>query len=120
MALSCSKVSIFSPSPIMGHGTKNLTFSSSSLNLSKEGDRKKDLKVFAASANAPTTLTGVIFEPFEEVKKEILAVPIAHNVLWLVRIIKMNLNLLSMNRLMWNTMFPMCTTLCLHTLTETT
>jgi ferritin heavy chain len=64
----------------MGHGTKNLTFSSSSLNLSKEGDRKKDLKVFAASANAPTTLTGVIFEPFEEVKKEILAVPIAHNV----------------------------------------
>lgn len=64
----------------MGHGTKNLTFSSSSLNLSKEGDRKKDLKVFAASANAPTTLTGVIFEPFEEVKKDILAVPIAHNV----------------------------------------
>ncbi|KAK2432630.1 ferritin-3, chloroplastic [Trifolium repens] len=80
MALSCSKVSIFSPSPIMGHGTKNLTFSSSSLNFSKEIDRKKDLKVFAASANAPATLTGVIFEPFEEVKKEILAVPIAHNV----------------------------------------
>lgn len=76
MALSASKVSIFSPSPIMGHVPKNLTFSSS-LNLS--GDRRKNMKVCAVT-NAPTTLTGVIFEPFEEVKKDVLAVPIAHNV----------------------------------------
>lgn len=79
MALSASKVSIFSPSPIVGHSPKNLTFSS--LNLPMDGDKMmKNMKVCAAAANAPTALTGVIFEPFEEVKKDVLAVPIAHNV----------------------------------------
>nr|ABQ08714.1 ferritin [Medicago sativa subsp. falcata] len=79
MALSASKVSIFSPSPIVGHFSKNTTFSSS-LNLPMDGDKMKNMKVCAAAANAPTALTGVIFEPFEEVKKDVLAVPIAHNV----------------------------------------
>nr|CAA65771.1 ferritin [Medicago sativa] len=78
MALSASKVSIFSPSPIVGHFSKNTTFSS--LNLPMDGDKRKNVKVHAAAANAPTALTGVIFEPFEEVKKDVLAVPIAHNV----------------------------------------
>lgn len=37
------------------------------------------MKVYATT-DSPATLTGVIFEPFEEVKKDYLATPIAANV----------------------------------------
>ncbi|XP_027336129.1 ferritin-2, chloroplastic-like [Abrus precatorius] len=86
MALSCSKVSTFSLSPVVGDAPKNLAFSSSVsfvlspsfLKISKVGGNR-NLRVCAAS-NAPAPLTGVIFEPFEEVKKESLSVPVAHHV----------------------------------------
>lgn len=89
MAISSSKVSVFSLSPIVGDVPKNLLSSSpslsfvlspsssSSLSLSKAGGRR-NFKVCAADAPAP--LTGVIFEPFVEVKKDELAVPVAPNV----------------------------------------
>lgn len=83
MALSCSKVSSFSLSPVVGGGDvfKNLTFSSFSLSLSnKRVGGIKNLRVRAAASNAPAPLAGVIFEPFQELKKDYLAVPIAHNV----------------------------------------
>jgi len=38
------------------------------------------MRVCAAASNAPAPLTGVIFEPFQELKKDYLAVPIAPNV----------------------------------------
>ncbi|KAK7390313.1 hypothetical protein VNO78_25615 [Psophocarpus tetragonolobus] len=76
MALSVSKVSTFSLSPIVGgDAPKKLLFfpfsmtfvNSSSLTL---GNR--NLSVCAAASNAPVSapLTGVIFEPFEELKKD--------------------------------------------------
>nr|ACU20412.1 unknown [Glycine max] len=83
MALSCSKVSSFSLSPVVGGGDvfKNLTFSSFSLSFSnKRVGGIKNLRVRAAASNAPAPLAGVIFEPFQELKKDYLAVPIAHNV----------------------------------------
>lgn len=49
----------------------------SSLNLSQ--GVKRNLRVFAAR-DSPAPLTGVIFEPFQEVKKDVLAVPISPNV----------------------------------------
>lgn len=90
MALSSSKVSVFSHSPIVGDVvpkklspfSSSLSFvlssssSSSSLSLSKVGGRRN----FMVCSAAPAPLTGVIFEPFEEVKKELLAVPMAPNV----------------------------------------
>ncbi|KAG4403502.1 hypothetical protein GLYMA_01G124500v4 [Glycine max] len=80
MALSCSKVLSFYLSPVVGGGDvpKKLTFSSF-LGLSKGVGGSRSSRVCAAS-NAPAPLAGVIFEPFQELKKDYLAVPIAHNV----------------------------------------
>ncbi|KAG2380670.1 hypothetical protein LR48_Vigan11g104000 [Vigna angularis] len=83
MALSCSKVLTFSLSNgVGGDGAKKkLAFcSSSSLSFSVNGDGSRSMRVCAAASNAPAPLTGVIFEPFQELKKDYLAVPIAHNV----------------------------------------
>ncbi|KAK2414759.1 ferritin-3, chloroplastic [Trifolium repens] len=81
MALSCSKVSSFngfSLSPISGNGFKKLN-SLSFCNL--RVDKKWGSGKFMVSAAATTVpLTGVIFEPFEEVKKDYLAVPIVPQV----------------------------------------
>ncbi|XP_061368255.1 ferritin-3, chloroplastic-like [Gastrolobium bilobum] len=93
MALSSYKVSTFSLSPIVGDVPRKLispnpssssmsfVLSSSSspfsLSLSKTGGNR-NFRVFAA--NAPAPLTGVIFEPFVEVKKDALAVPVTPNV----------------------------------------
>jgi len=38
------------------------------------------MRVRAAASEAPATFTGVVFEPFQELKKDYLAVPIAQNV----------------------------------------
>ncbi len=92
MAFSSSKVSAFSSlSPIVGDVPKKpfsssssspslsfvLSSSPSSLTLSHAGGRG-NFKPRASNLSAP--LTGVIFEPFEEVKKDYLAVPITPNV----------------------------------------
>ncbi|CAL5210783.1 unnamed protein product [Lathyrus oleraceus] len=78
MALSSSKLSLFSPSPLLTH-QKNLTSSSSLSFVLSPSSRTKNVKVYATT-DSPATLTGVIFEPFEEVKKDYLATPIAANV----------------------------------------
>ncbi|CAJ1948578.1 unnamed protein product [Sphenostylis stenocarpa] len=82
MALSYSKISPFSLANDVGGGDakKKITFSSSSLGISKGGGRSRDMRVCAVASNAPAPLTGVILEPFQELKKDYLAVPIAHNV----------------------------------------
>lgn len=83
MALSCSKVLTFSLSNgVGGDGAKKklALCSSSSLSFSVNGDGSRNMRVCAAASNAPAPLTGVIFEPFQELKKDYLAVPIAHNV----------------------------------------
>lgn len=84
MALSCSKVLTFSLSNgVGGDGAKKklaLCSSSSSLSFSVNGDGSRNMRVCASASNAPAPLTGVIFEPFQELKKDYLAVPIAHNV----------------------------------------
>ena len=84
MALSASKVLTFSLSTIVGDGLRkpassssSLSFSLSPLNLPKIGGTR-NFSVHASTGAAP--LTGVIFEPFEEVKKDVLAVPIAPQV----------------------------------------
>ncbi|KAL5072831.1 hypothetical protein RYX36_011815 [Vicia faba] len=79
MALS-SKLSTLSPSPLLPHHVQKKNPSSSSLSfVLSSSSKNKNVKVYAAT-NSPTTLTGVIFEPFEEVKKDYLATPIAPNV----------------------------------------
>ncbi|KAG5043146.1 hypothetical protein JHK87_007061 [Glycine soja] len=49
------------------------------MGLSKGVGGSRNSRVCAAS-NAPAPLAGVIFEPFQELKKDYLAVPIAHSV----------------------------------------
>ncbi|KAE9603127.1 hypothetical protein Lal_00018611 [Lupinus albus] len=88
MALASSKISAFSSlSPIVGDVPKKFNSSmsfvlssspSSSLTLSEGGGRGNLMRVYASNLSTP--LTGVIFEPFEEVKKDVLAVPITPNV----------------------------------------
>ncbi|XP_045795204.1 ferritin-1, chloroplastic-like isoform X2 [Trifolium pratense] len=80
MALSSSKVSSFngfSLSPISGNGFKKLDLSSF-CNL--RVDKKCGSGKFTVCAATTVPLTGVIFEPFEEVKKDYLAVPIVPQV----------------------------------------
>ncbi|KAL2337695.1 hypothetical protein Fmac_012141 [Flemingia macrophylla] len=79
MALPSSKVSSFSLSPVVGDAPKRVTFSFSSLSFGNKGGASSSLRVYAAS-NAPAPLSGVIFEPFQELKKDYLAVPIVQNV----------------------------------------
>ncbi|XP_058729041.1 ferritin-3, chloroplastic-like [Vicia villosa] len=79
MALS-SKLSISTlspPSPL--HAQKKNLSSSSSLSFVLSSSSKTN-KVYATASNSSTTLTGVLFQPFEEVKKDYLATPIASNV----------------------------------------
>ncbi|XP_019446500.1 PREDICTED: ferritin-3, chloroplastic-like [Lupinus angustifolius] len=89
MALASSKISAFSSlSPIVGDVPNKFISSmsfvlsnspcSSSLTLSKAGGRDNLMRVSASNVSAP--FTGVIFEPFEEVKKDVLAVPFTPNV----------------------------------------
>lgn len=93
MALSASKVSTFSLSPIVdGDAVVPRKFatlsvalspsSSPSLTLySSSSSKRRNLRVLAAGhSNMAVPLTGVIFEPFEEVKKDALAVPITPHV----------------------------------------
>ncbi|NP_001316747.1 ferritin, chloroplastic [Vigna angularis] len=78
MALAPSKVSPFSGfslSDCVGGAARNPTCSVSLSFLNKKGE-SRNLGVSASTA----PLTGVIFEPFEEVKKEELAVPTAPQV----------------------------------------
>jgi len=84
MALSCSKALVFSLSNVVGcdDAKKKLTLcsSSSSFSPSVKGGGSKNMRVCAATSGAPSPLTGVIFEPFQELKKDYLAVPIQQNV----------------------------------------
>ncbi|ESW06654.1 hypothetical protein PHAVU_010G065600 [Phaseolus vulgaris] len=83
MALSCSKVLGFSLSNVVGCDDvkKKLTLCSfSSLSLSIKSGGSRNMRVRAAASEAPATFTGVVFEPFQELKKDYLAVPIAQNV----------------------------------------
>ncbi|KAG4922178.1 hypothetical protein JHK86_050991 [Glycine max] len=78
MALAPSKVSTFSgfsPKPSVGGAEKNPTCSVS-LSFLNEKLGSRNLRVCASTV----PLTGVIFEPFEEVKKSELAVPTAPQV----------------------------------------
>jgi len=78
MALAPSKVSPFSGLSLteaVGGTVKNPT-SSVSLGFLNKKVKSRNLGVSASTA----PLTGVIFEPFEEVKKEELAVPTAPQV----------------------------------------
>lgn len=78
MALAPSKVSSFSgfsPKPSVGDALKNPTCSVS-LSFLNEKLGSRNLRVCASTV----PLTGVIFEPFEEVKKSELAVPTAPQV----------------------------------------
>lgn len=81
MALfSSSKVSSFSGfslSPISGNNLKKPTLSFCSCLRVNEKWGSRKLSVCAATT---VPLTGVIFEPFEEVKKDNLAVPIVPQV----------------------------------------
>ncbi|KAF7825498.1 ferritin-2, chloroplastic [Senna tora] len=93
MALASSKVSSLFLSSIVGDTLKNpisssssslsfaLSLPSSSLSLVPKAGGSRNFRVYASSSgtNYPA-LTGVIFEPFEEVKKEVLAVPISPQV----------------------------------------
>lgn len=75
MALS-TKISLVFPSSVK---KSSLNSSNSCCNLSFGSFTKRSVRVCASVEN-PTALTGVIFEPFEEVKKEILAVPMSPQV----------------------------------------
>lgn len=77
MALASSKVSSFSgfsPSTVVGDRLRKPNSVSVVLNKKTWGSR--NLTVCAS----PASLTGVIFEPFEEVKKDALAVPVVPQV----------------------------------------
>ncbi|XP_031284949.1 ferritin-4, chloroplastic [Pistacia vera] len=60
-------------------GSCNLPSSSSSSNLNLR-TRMKSFKVSASIDTNHMPLTGVVFEPFEEVKKEVLDIPVAPDV----------------------------------------
>ncbi|CAL0324685.1 unnamed protein product [Lupinus luteus] len=83
MAFSSSKVSVFSSSfsslsPIVGDVSKNLTSCSSFVSFALSSSPFSSMRVSASNVSEP--VTGVIFEPFQEVKKDALAVPITPNV----------------------------------------
>ncbi|XP_021891035.1 ferritin-1, chloroplastic-like [Carica papaya] len=63
--------------------------------------------------NSP--LTGVVFQPFAEVNKDALPVPISLRFRLLARNFQTSVKQQSTSRSMWNTMSRMCTTPCLHT-----
>lgn len=93
MAMSVRSISTFSISNKQGgDGVANISSSSSSLlfNSSKLGSssfssstlsfnqqgKRRNLAVSVSASNEPL-LTGVVFHPFEEVKKEALALPVS-------------------------------------------
>lgn len=79
MALASSVFSPLSTSTIVGDGLRKPASSASSPSCSLSFDKKWGSRNVAVSA-ATAPLTGVIFEPFEEVKKEALAVPVVPQV----------------------------------------
>ncbi|XP_028764487.1 ferritin-3, chloroplastic-like [Neltuma alba] len=83
MALACFKVPSFSPSAVDGEGLRrnytSLLSSSSSLSLAKISGSRRNF-VANASPQTNSAATAVIFEPFEEIKKEVLSVPVAPKV----------------------------------------
>ncbi|KAJ7950035.1 Ferritin [Quillaja saponaria] len=93
MALRSAEISGLSVSTMVGNGLRkpNLcssalsslsassTLSFSSLRFDRRSGSKK-LVVYASNGLNSPPVTGVIFEPFEEVKREILALPIAPHV----------------------------------------
>ncbi|XP_054780958.1 ferritin-1, chloroplastic-like [Prosopis cineraria] len=81
MALACSRVSSFSLSPIGAGGLpiNHTSLRSSSLSLAKIRGRRRNFMV-RASPQANSAATAVIFEPFQEIEKEVLAVPISPQV----------------------------------------
>ncbi|KAI9115929.1 hypothetical protein K1719_012859 [Acacia pycnantha] len=91
MALTSSKFSSVFLSSIAGDSLKKpistttnlsvaLSVTSPSLSLAPKGSGGRNLRVAAAGTENPTALTGVIFEPFEEVKKDVLAIPMSPQV----------------------------------------
>ncbi|KAK4253351.1 hypothetical protein QN277_010672 [Acacia crassicarpa] len=81
MALACFKFSFFSPYAVRRNNTPLLPPPpSSSLSLANiRGSRRRNF-VVNASPQTNSAATSVIFEPFEEIKKDVLTVPIAPKV----------------------------------------
>lgn len=93
MALASSRVSSPFLSTIVGDTLKkpisssssvsfafSVPSSSSSLSLGPKAGGSRNFRVYASASSNSPALTGVIFEPFEEVKKDFLAVPISPQV----------------------------------------
>ncbi|XP_054783774.1 ferritin-3, chloroplastic-like [Prosopis cineraria] len=90
MALTSSKFSSLFLSPVSGDTLKNPISASSlgfarsapspSLSLVPKGSGARKFRVCAAVSENSPALTGVIFEPFQEVKKDALAVPMSPQV----------------------------------------
>lgn len=93
MALASSNVSSLFLPPIAGDALKkpissssSLSFAfsvpsaASSLSLVPQTGGSRNFKVYASVGENLSPLTGVIFEPFEEVKKDVLAIPISPQV----------------------------------------
>lgn len=83
MALASSKVCSFSLPAVVGDGLrrKNTSFRSSSpLSLGKTRGSRRNFMVKASSETNSSSVASLIFEPFEEIKKEVLAVPMAPQV----------------------------------------
>ncbi|KAL6133017.1 hypothetical protein ACLB2K_065254 [Fragaria x ananassa] len=68
----------FSSSSLLLNGSKLIGSSSSSSSLSFNQQRRP--RNLAVSASSETVMTGVVFHPFEEVKKEVLAIPVSPHV----------------------------------------
>ncbi|KAF7845279.1 ferritin-2, chloroplastic [Senna tora] len=80
MALAPSKVCSFSLQPVLGDGLRRKnTCSNSSLCLAKIRGSRGSFMV-KASPEPNSSVASVIFEPFEEIKKDFLAVPLAPQV----------------------------------------
>ncbi|KAL6146252.1 hypothetical protein ACLB2K_056935 [Fragaria x ananassa] len=68
----------FSSNSLLLNGSKLIGSSSSSSSLSFNPQRKP--RNLAVSASSEKVMTGVVFHPFEEVKKEVLAIPVSPHV----------------------------------------
>lgn len=81
MALAASSSSSVAAKQLSGLITSSSCYSKSNASLVKLGcispRTKRSLKVSAAVDANSMTLTGVVFQPFEEVKREVLDVPIS-------------------------------------------
>ncbi|XP_057744075.1 ferritin-2, chloroplastic-like [Arachis stenosperma] len=82
MALSCSKVSSFSLSPVSSGCDVSANRKIAALSFCSSS-KSRSFKVVAAGGGVDVPskpLTGVIFEPFQEVKRDAFAVPVTPNV----------------------------------------